>query len=178
MTPRRHLCVLLALAACTAAQAHRLDEYLQSTTIRVTADKVAVHLRLVPGVGVAGQLWQAIDADGSGELSEAERQAYVARVLNDLSLTVDGRAAAMEIVNVSFPSQADAMRGLGQIGLSLGTAVASKAGPHHLHFASRHRPVASVYLVNTLLPVDAALRITGQQRSADQAVYDLDYQVD
>lgn len=177
MMPLRRVCVLLALVSCATVQAHRLDEYLQSTTVRVTAGRVFLHLRMVPGVAVATQLWQSVDSNGDGDLAASEQQAYAERVVNDLSVQVDDRDLPLEIVHLSFPSHADAVRGMAQISLSLEAATTGLTGAHHLRFVSRHRPVPSVYLVNALLPVDDTIRISGQRHSADQSAYDLDFSV-
>jgi hypothetical protein len=175
MKLRACACALLLAALCAPAAAHRLDEYLQSTTIRVTADAVSLHVRLVPGVEVAQDVWNSIDTDRSGTLSAAEQQAYARAVLADLALTIDGRDSGPAIVNWSFPSQADIRKGVGQISLGMHAQAPAADGPHHLRLVSRHRPAMSVYLVNTLLPADGTIRITGQQRNADQTRYDLDF---
>jgi hypothetical protein len=44
-----------------------------------------------------------------------------------------------------------------------------------LRLVSRHRPAPSVYIVNTLVPVDDGIRVTGQRRSTDQAEYEVDF---
>lgn len=185
MTPRPGPCALPAacalLAACALAlvpaqaQAHRLDEYLQAATLRLAADRVAVHLRLVPGAEVARQLWDGMDRDGDGQLSPAEQQAYARRVMDDLALEVDGHPAPLALVTWSFPTRADMAQGIGQISLGLDAPLAGRPGAHRLRLVSRHRPAPSVYLVNTLVPADGAIRITGQRRSVDQAAYDLDF---
>jgi hypothetical protein len=177
MTRRRLGCAVLALAAYAPAHAHRLDEYLQSATIRILPDGVAIHLRLVPGVEVAEQIWSAIDADRSGELSPAEQQAYARRVAGDLTLTVDGREAMLDVESASFPSHADTVKGVGQISLGLHARLELADGDHRLQLVSTHRPASSVYLVNTLLPAEGGIDIGGQQRSSDQTRYELRFRL-
>jgi len=166
--------VALALVPASA-HAHRLDEYLQAATLRLAADRVAVHLRLVPGADVARLLWDGMDRDGDGRLSPAEQQAYARRVMDDVALEVDGHPAPLTLVTWSFPTRADMAQGVGQISLGLDAPLAGTPGVHRLRLVSRHRPAPSVYLVNTLAPADGAIRITGQRRSVDQAAYDLDF---
>jgi hypothetical protein len=175
MTPRARACALLLAALCAPAAAHRLDEYLQSTTVRVTADAVSLHVRLVPGVEVAQDVWNSIDTDRSGDLSAAEQQAYARAVLADLALTIDGQESGLAVVNWSFPTRAEIGKGVGQISLGMQAQAPPADGPHHLRLVARHRSAISVYLVNTLQPSDGTIRVTGQQRSADQARYDLDF---
>lgn len=165
---------LIALAA--PAQAHRLDEFLQSATIRVTPDRVALYLRLVPGENVAQQVWEGIDTDRDGQLSAAEQGAYVRQVLADTTLTIDGRPVDLETLAAWFPARADVEKGIGQISLSLQAPWVLASGAHRLQLVSGHRRALSVYLVNTLVPVERELHITGQQRSVDQTHYVLDFQ--
>lgn len=167
------LCLLMGTSALS--QAHRLDELLQSTTVRVLPDRVALHVRLDPGTAVAQQVWDGIDQDHDGALSGAEQQAYVARLLADLSLAIDGRSAALEVISAGFPSQPDVLKGIGRISVSLQAPWILDQGAHRLRLVSRHQRAISAYLVNTLVPDDPAIRITAQQRSADQREYDLDF---
>jgi hypothetical protein len=175
MSLRRLACAVLAAAVSAPAPAHRLDEYLQSATIRVAPDGVTIHLRLVPGVEVAERIWAAIDTDRSGELSAAERQAYARLVASELALTVDGRQAVLDVESQSFPSHEDTVKGAGQISLDLHARTGIADGAHRLRFVSSHRPAPSVYLVNTLLPAAGGLEIRAQLRSRDQASYALDF---
>jgi hypothetical protein len=175
MMLRDGLCLLLA-ALAVPAQAHRLDEYLQSATLRLAPDRVALHLRLVPGVEVAQQVWDSMDTDRNGDLSPAEQQAYARQVLGDLSLSIDGRDTGLEMLRWSFPTRAEIGKGVGQISLSLEARLVPGDGVHRLRLVTRHRPAISAYLVNTLLPVDRGIRITGQQRSADQTDYRVDFE--
>src|SRR5262249_5569526 len=80
--------ILLAIGA--PAFPHRLDEYLQATTISVEKDRVRAEVRLTPGVAVLPVVLARVDRDGDGVLSTVEQRAYAQRVLRDLSLAVDG----------------------------------------------------------------------------------------
>jgi hypothetical protein len=168
-------CAVMTAAVYAPAHAHRLDEYLQSATIRVTPTGVAIYLRLVPGVDVSEQIWSAIDADHSGDLSPAEQQAYAHRVSSDLVLTVDGRQVLMAVESQSFPSHGDTIKGVGQISLGLHAQLDIAEGAHQLRLVSRHRPAPSAYLVNTLLPAEGAIEIRRQLRSRDQTTYEMDF---
>ena len=70
--------------------AHRLDEYLQATTISVEEDRVQGEIRLTPGVAVSPIVLAKIDTNADDVISEAEQRAYAEAVLRDLSLTIDG----------------------------------------------------------------------------------------
>jgi hypothetical protein len=165
----------LLMALATPAHAHRLDELLQSATLRVTPERVALHLRLVPGVNVAQQMWENIDLDHDGDISLAEQQTYVRQVLADTVLRIDDESVAPEVVAAWFPIQADVKKGIGQISLSFQVRHVFAKGAHQVALTLRHCRAFSVYLVNTLAPVGDDIQITSQRRSADQADYELNF---
>lgn len=175
----RYLAIVLpGLLALTApAAAHRLDQYLQATTITVAADRIALDLRLTPGVGVAGPILAELDADGNGVISTAEEDAEATRVIDALSATVDDQTAPLALVASTYPLVQDLRAGTGNIVLSLTVPMPAGNGPHSFDFENRYRGDISVYLVNTLIPADASIGITGQQRNQNQSSYRLDFTV-
>lgn len=173
---------LLAFCLCAcwsaSAPAHRLDEYLQATMVAVASDHVVLQVRLTPGVEVAGTVLAAIDADGDGILSEAEQQAYAQRVTEELALGIDGRPLPLQLVFSDYAPAEAMRRGLGDIALTFRAELPPAAdGGHRLTLEQRHPRTGAVYLVNALVPSDAAIRITGQRRSADQSRYRLDFTI-
>src|SRR4051812_27792239 len=95
---------LVLLWAGMPAAAHRLDEYLQDTTFSLGRDRVAVEVRLTPGVGVLRTVLGTIDTDGDGVISEGEQRAYSQWVLRELSLAVDGRPVELRLRSATFPT--------------------------------------------------------------------------
>ena len=65
MKARLTLVVVVFCWLATPAFAHRLDEYLQATTIAVEKDRLVLQLRLTPGVAVAAQVSPAASNGGS-----------------------------------------------------------------------------------------------------------------
>ena len=102
-TPAPATVVLLLLS--NPAFAHRLDEYLQATTISIEKDRVAGQLRLTPGVAVFPIVIAAIDTDHDEVISNAEQKAYAGRVLADLSLFMDGESVKLQLVSTAFPTR-------------------------------------------------------------------------
>jgi hypothetical protein len=88
--PAALVAVVALLSVATPAFAHRLDEYLQATTITLSRDAIELRLRLTAGVRAASQVLAAIDVNGDGRLSDAEQRAYAAHVERDLTLSIDG----------------------------------------------------------------------------------------
>lgn len=170
---------LLAVVFCwlaTPAFAHRLDEYLQATTITLEKDRVVLQLRLTPGVAVAAQVLARLDANGDGTISDAEQQAYAEQVRRDLSLAVDGRPVPLRLVSSTFPPAEEITGGVGDILLTFDANLpAGSAATHRLTFENHHQSAVAVYLVNCLLPRDPGIHVVAQDRSYDQARYQLDF---
>ncbi len=175
MSARLVVIAVVLLGLASPAFAHRLDEYLQATTIDVEKDRVALELRLTPGVDVARTVLAGIDANGDGVISEAEQQAYAERVRRDLSLAIDGHTAPLRLVASSFPPEEAMRNGVGEIALAFSADTLPGEATHKLTFENRHESAIAVYLVNALLPRDPGVRILGQGRNYDQSVYHLGF---
>jgi hypothetical protein len=170
----RFAAVLLLLTSAPAL-AHRLDEYLQSTILSIAKDRLEAQITLTPGVAVFPMLAASIDADADGVISETERRAYTARVLRDLSLTVDGHALRPRLLSVQFPNVDEMKEGRGGIRIEL-EADLPRGGPsRRLIFENRHQNRVGAYLVNCLVPRDPDIRIIAQNRNYSQSLYQLDY---
>ena len=58
-----------------------------------------------------------IDTDGNGIVSPQEQQAYAARILQDLSLAIDGVRLTPQLLAVRFPAVDEMKEGQGAIQL-------------------------------------------------------------
>jgi hypothetical protein len=147
------------------ASAHRLDEYLQATLIALDKEHVQASVRLIPGVAVSSAVIASIHSNGDGVFSEAEQKNYAQRVLNDLSLTVDGKPASPRLVSEKFPAIEQMKEGLGEIQIEF-TVNLPRGGPERkIIFENHHQSAISVYLVNALVPRDPDIRIVAQNRN-------------
>jgi len=165
----------LLLAVATPASAHRLDEYLQATTIAVEADRIRTELRLTPGVDVFPAILAAIDRDRNGVFSEAEQRTYAERVRRDLSLSLDDDRLALRLVSSAFPTIQEMSHGLGSIVLAFESNVPHAGAERTLVFENRHLSGIAVYLVNGLVPTDPDIQPGAQRRNRHQSHYELDY---
>ena len=165
----------MIVVSATSAFAHRLDEYLQATTIAVEKDRVRTELRLTPGVEVFPAILAAIDKDRNGVFSPAEQRAYATRVQRDLSLSVDGDRLRLRLVASTFPTIQEMAHGLGAIVLAFESDVSGDSGERKLVFENRHMRGIAVYLVNGLVPTDPDIRPGSQRRNRQQSHYELDY---
>ncbi len=164
--------VLLALAS--PVQSHRLDEYLQATRLAFSLDRVVVELDLTPGVSVAPQIFAMVDRDGDAHVSPLEIEGYARRVLQDLSLQIDGRLSSLTLVRAESPSWDEFREGLGTIRVEAFTDAAFRKGRHQVVYVNAHEPAIGVYLVNALIPSTADVTIGAEHRDALQRRIDLD----
>ncbi len=168
---------LVCLAGVHQASAHRLDEYLQATTVDLAREGVTLRLRLTPGVDVAGRVIPQIDRNGDGVISAEEQQAYAVRIVQSLSVTLNGKPVALQAVSASFPTLSAIKGGEGVIALQFSVPRVLQKGAYHLAYTNHGAGADTVYLVNCLQPQDPGIQVQGQKRSADQASYQLDFVV-
>ena len=169
-------CLLLLLAG--QAQAHRLDEYLQTIRVALSTNRIDLSADLTPGVAIAGELLATLDQDRDGVLSAAEQRDYVHQILRDIRVVVDNKRTVLQVGSSTFPSVADMKAGLGVIRLKAHAATqVTSVGRHTLTVTNAHLPGISVYLINALVPKDAAIQIRKQTRDELQRDYRLDFEV-
>ena len=166
---------VLSLTFATPGVAHRLDEYLQATTISVSPDRVRVEMRLAPGVAVASTVLDGLDTNANGVISPLEQRAYAEHVLRDVSLTVDGERVPLRLVTSSFASVDDLRRGLGESVLDFDAKLPSGSGNRRLTFTNTHQQRIAAYLVNALVPRDPRIKITSQNRDYAQSTYEMSF---
>jgi hypothetical protein len=167
-------CAIL-LAIGTPASAHRLDEYLQATTISVEQRRVQAQMHLTPGVAVFRKVLASIDTNADGVISAAEQRAYAKRVLRDLSLTIDGNRLRLRLVSWKFAQTAEMKAGRGDIQIEFDAEVPRSKRNRRLILENHHQSRIAVYLVNCLVPRDPAIQVTAQHRNYQQSIYELDY---
>jgi len=178
MTWRRVILAGLWALLATTAQAHRLDEYLQASTVEVARGEVTLQLRLTPGVAVAPHVLADMGAGTGHPVDTALQQAYAARARGDLDLSVDGVESPLQWVSVQFPDEAALRGGVGETRLVLRAPVTLSPGVHRLAFTNRHAPGNAVYLANALVPRDPGIHILEQKRNLNQSSYRLVFRVD
>ncbi|MFW7266444.1 hypothetical protein ACMAUO_00580 [Gluconacetobacter sp. Hr-1-5] len=168
----------MLMAAGAPAQAHRLDEYLQATTIALARQGITLRLRLTPGMDVAQRVIGQIDRNGDGILSPGEQQGYAQRIAGALSLSLNGQSLALHPRAGAFPGLDALKGGAGVIDIVFDVKTALGNGPYRLAYRNGASSLETVWLVNCLLPQDASIHILQQKRSKDQSVYQLDFRVD
>jgi hypothetical protein len=170
--------VCLWLAMILPAGAHRLDEYLQATRLRIDIGRVEVEIDLTPGISVASNVFGWIDTNHDGEISQVEGEAYARAMLRSAVLKADGVTVPMAFEECRFPTLEEMKEGIGTIRLRARAAIPlAAAGRHQISFLNMHRPELSVYLVNALVPENRRVQIGEQRRDVAQHGLTLDYTV-
>jgi hypothetical protein len=178
MRMRHGLLALLAVVAIPAtADAHRLDEYLQATRVRLEPRQIILELDLTAGSSIATDVIPLIDCDGNDIISPAEAAAYGRVVAAEMLIEVDGRASALTLSRVEAPSPAEIAEGVGTLRITARTDAPPGLGRHRMVLTNLHRPEGSVYLANALVPETPAIRILGQWRDASQQSFTLEYEL-
>lgn len=172
--------IAVAIAVCVlvygkTAFAHRIDEYLQATMLSLETSHVHGSMRLIPGILVSPSVIACIDADADGAFSESEERAYAQRVLDDLSITIDGKSMRPKLISSSFPQPAQLRDGLGEIHIEYNMDLPAGGQNRSLILTNHHLSGSSVYLMNVLVPKDRGIRLLAQKRNEQQSVYELDY---
>ena len=164
--------------AVAPASAHRRDEYLQAARLAIGPDRVDLSLDLTPGIAVADTVLGGIDRDGDGTIATDEAEAYAARLLEALSLDVDGRPLPLQLVRTLFPTVESARAGEGAIQIEVIAPLPRLSlGRHDLRFSNRHRPEISVYLANALVPESERISIGAQRRDVEQRSMTIEYEL-
>jgi hypothetical protein len=158
--------------------AHRLDEYLQATRVAVDRDRIDLEIDLTPGVALAETIFDSIDTDRNGDISESEQLAYAEDVLAALTIELDDQRQTPTLSAHQFPTFEEMRRGEGTIRLKAAAPVASMPpGRHRLRVRNDHRPDVSVYLVNALVPAPPEIEIASQARDRLQREVRIEYRV-
>jgi hypothetical protein len=166
---KRLLFILLSACALSiTVSAHVLDQYLQVTQIALAPNGVRLELRLIPGAQVADRICALIDADGDGQISRAEEQAYERRVWQDIGLEINGVNAPLTLAEMQFPTQPEMREGLGTIRLTYTAEATLSGADQQLYFHNNHWPELGVYLVNALMPATNETKLGKQDRDSLQ----------
>ena len=169
--------VFVLLMAGGNTSAHRLDEYLQATRVSIGRAGLILEMDLTPGASIASAFAGALDVDADGAVSPVEAEAYGRAVLSDLVVKGDERPIAMTLGRIEIPTIDEMRDGLGTIRLQASGTLPDVRGRHSLSIFNKHKPEASVYMVNALVPDDRDVNLGSQSRDPRQQEYRLEYTV-
>jgi hypothetical protein len=165
---------ILVLAG-TPALAHRLDEYLQGTIISVEKNRVDFQMTLTPGVAVFPVLIAEIDLNADGVISRIEQRAYAGRILNDLTMSIDGHRLMPRLLSAEFPAVEEMKAGRGEIRIEFDSDLPFGGPNRKLTFENHHQSRIAAYQVNCLVSRDPEIQILSQNRNYSQSLYELEF---
>ena len=166
----------MVLTTATSPFAHRVDEYLQATTLLVSKGRLQLELRLAPGVAVVSTVLDSLDTNRDGAISDAEGRAYGARVLRNLTVMLDNEVVPLRLTSWRSGTVDEMQRGQGDMELVFAAALPGASSRRKLVVENSHRSAISTYLVNALVPEDRDIRIASQTRNYRQSVYEMVYE--
>lgn len=112
----------LALAGAPLA-AHPHTDIDQQVALTIGADRVAVEVAIVPSIDAGSEIFDAIDIDRDGQISEVEADTFAESVLAATRLTINGVDRDVTLETTTIP-EADMVRaGLGRISIRASTDV-------------------------------------------------------
>jgi hypothetical protein len=167
--------VAILVLAGTPALAHRLDEYLQGTIISVEKNRVDFQMTLTPGVAVFPILIAEIDLNADGVISKIERRAYAGRILDDLTMSIDGHRLTPRLLSTEFPAVEEMKAGRGEIRIEFDADLPFGGPNRKLTFENHHQSRIAAYQVNCLVPRDPDIKILSQNRNYSQSLYELEF---
>ncbi len=165
---------ILVLAG-TPALAHRLDEYLQGTIISVEKNRVDFQMTLTPGVAVFPILIAEIDLNADGVISRIEQRAYAGRILDDLTMSIDGHHLTPRLLSTEFPAVEEMKAGRGEIRIEFDSDLPFGGPNRKLTFENHHQSRIAAYQVNCLVSRDPDIQILSQNRNYSQSLYELEF---
>ena len=163
------------LSIVPSAFAHRVDEYLQAIILSVENDRIRADMFLTAGMAVAPLVLADIDTDSNGVVSEAEQRVYSTRVLDGLSITLNGARLKPRLVSMEFPNVDDMKEGLGDIHLEFQVDLPRSGPCRKFRLENHHQRRIAVHQVNCLVSRDPNIQLGAQRRDRTKSVYDLDY---
>ena len=102
--------LLMFLCAVQPVQAHSADMYSHAIYIQLTASGISLHWEVQSGPMIASWLWNQVDANQDGNVSQDEADAWGASQASFLVVTLDGSKFPLKLDKVVFPSQLSDMQ--------------------------------------------------------------------
>src|SRR3954470_18408728 len=99
--------LILLFVVVSSVSAHPLDEIVHASYLTLTNETLLVDVDVSPGVLVAAKVLPMIDTDNSGDISQAEGQAYADTVVKSLSLKANNTAILLTLNRVEYPPYLD-----------------------------------------------------------------------
>lgn len=87
-----------------SAKAHPADLYAHTITVKLTQTDMRVEWQVKPGLLLVNFIWNEMDVDQDGSVSEEEGRNWSASRLDQLTVTVDGKSLPLAVDSINIPS--------------------------------------------------------------------------
>ena len=92
------------------AHAHPADLYAHTITVKLTQTDVQVEWKIKPGLLLVNFIWNEMDVDQDGSVSEEEGRDWSESRLEQLTVTVDGKSLPLTVDSIKVPSTLQAFQ--------------------------------------------------------------------
>lgn len=151
--------------------AHPHHHVEQQAQLTIYAGSVDLVLRIVPSIGEGAQMFDAIDLDGDGDVSDAEADALGEQVLAAVELAVGADAPSLDRLAVSVPSRDLVARGQGVIEVRASAALSpSWSSVLELDFDVTYHRFSTRWFVQPFLARNLSQRSISVERLAGSGV--------
>ncbi|MBI3165034.1 MAG: PD40 domain-containing protein [Chloroflexi bacterium] len=104
------LLFLLSFFPIQPALAHPADLYAHTITVELTQTDMRVEWQVKPGLLLVNFIWNEMDVDQDGSVSEEEGRNWSASRLDQLTVTVDGKSLPLAVDSINIPSSLQAFQ--------------------------------------------------------------------
>lgn len=143
------LFLLVALFLPQVASAHPADMYFHTFQVEIAPAEVTVNWELVPGAMITHVVWHDADTSGDEKISEAEAKAWIAPLLDEFQMELDGSPLKFDLVRVQWAASLPELRtGESPILIVLRAPLPDDAAPHDLVLLNNYNNANSLNWFN------------------------------
>ena len=104
------LVVALLFLPLHTAKAHPADIYAHTITITLSQTKMQIEWKIKPGPLLVNFIWNEMDANQDGSVSEDEAQTWSASRLDLFLISLDGKSLPLTVDSINIPSSMQAFQ--------------------------------------------------------------------
>jgi hypothetical protein len=176
-------CLLVMATFAPTALAHPADKVVQAAYLTLAPGGLRLELDLTPGELVANQFLGFLDQNTDGQIGDGEISVFAERVIQDLSVRVNGQVAALHLESKTVPDPAGLRTGGQQVTLIFAASLPDVTGENNLEFRNtlefqnNFAPIRNAYLANVFVQ-SGEVKVLEQKRDATQQDFRVRYNLE
>jgi len=120
---------LLVVPAAIFAHPHaRVDQQAQMS---ISRSEISVSFRIIPSTQDGAHMFDHLDKDSNGLISNSEKTAFASSLIANSHLTVNGRSVRLGLLDTEVPTRKTMRQGQGLIGVRSRALTSLPAGRQH-----------------------------------------------